>query len=166
MIIGARIRWFREQKGLSQRDIEERTGLLRCYISRVENGHTIPSLDTLERLASVLEVPLYQLFYEGDEPPALPDLSKRQTTEELVMDEESEKEMRFFEKLRGLTSRSDEKDRRLVSVYLRPMLVLETKDGGEEGYLKKLYKPGPGPLWIIGTVAGTILLVLLGSILK
>ena len=114
MIIGARIRWFREQKGLSQRDIEERTGLLRCYISRVENGHTIPSLDTLERLASVLDVPLYQLFYEGDEPPALPDLSKRQTTEELVMDEESEKEMRFFEKVRRLTSRIDEKDRQLL----------------------------------------------------
>src|SRR5438093_4629144 len=114
MIIGARIRRLREQKGLSQRDIEERTGLLRCYISRVENGHTIPSLDTLERLTSALEIPLYQLFYEGDEPPALPDLSKRQTTEELVMDEESEKEMRFFEKVRRLTSRIDEKDRQLL----------------------------------------------------
>src|SRR5947199_6284173 len=114
MIIGARIRWFREQKGLSQRDIEERTGLLRCYISRVENGHTIPSLDTLERLTSALEIPLYQLFYEGDEPPALPDLGKRHTAEELVMDEESEKEMRFFEKVRRLTSRIDEKDRQLL----------------------------------------------------
>src|SRR5436309_14316276 len=98
-------------------------------------------------------------FYEGDEPPALPDLSKRQTTAELVLDEESEKEMRFFEKVLRLTI--DEKDRRLLSVYLRPMLVLETKDGGEEGYLKKLYKPGSGPLWIIGTVVGTIVLVLL-----
>ena len=105
-------------------------------------------------------------FYEGDEPPALPDLSKRQTTAESVLDEESEKELRFFEKVLRLTSRIDEKDRRLLSVYLRPMLVLETKDGGEEGYSKKLYKPGPGPLWIIGTVVGTILLVLLGSILK
>ena len=161
MIIGARIRWFREQKGLSQRDIEERTGLLRCYISRVENGHTIPSLDTLERLTSALEIPLYQLFYEGDEPPALPDLGKRHTVEELVMDKEH-----LFEKVRRLTGQIDEKDRRLVSVYLRPMLVLETKDGGEEGYLNKLYKPGSGPLWIIGTVAGTILLVLLGAILK
>ena len=166
MIIGTRLRKLREDKKLSQGDIEERTGLLRCYISRVENGHTVPSLETLERLASALEIPLYQLFYEGDEPPALPDLSKRQTTEELVMDEESEKEMRFFEKALRLTRRIDEKDRRLLSIYLRPMLVLETKDGGEEGYLNKLYKPGSGPLWIIGTVAGTILLVLLGAILK
>ncbi|PYV20278.1 MAG: hypothetical protein DMG24_23285, partial [Acidobacteria bacterium] len=83
-------------------------------ISRVENGHTVPSLETLERLASALEIPLYQLFYEGDEPPVLPNLSKRQSTEELVMDEESEKEMRFFEKVRRLTSRIDEKDRQLL----------------------------------------------------
>ena len=114
MIIGTRLRKLREDKKLSQGDIEERTGLLRCYISRVENGHTVPSLETLERLASALEIPLYQLFYEGDEPPALPNLSKRQTTEELVMDEESEKEMRFFEKVRPLTSRIDEKDRQLL----------------------------------------------------
>ena len=114
MIIGTHLRKLREDKKLSQGDIEERTGLLRCYISRVENGHTVPSLETLERLASALEIPLYQLFYEGDEPPALPNLSKRQTTEELVMDEESEKEMRFFEKVRRLTSRIDEKDRQLL----------------------------------------------------
>ncbi len=114
MIIGTRLRKLREDKKLSQGDIEERTGLLRCYISRVENGHTVPSLETLERLASALEIPLYQLFYEGDEPPALPNLSKRQTTEELVMDEESEKEMRFFEKVRRLTSRIEDKDRQLL----------------------------------------------------
>ncbi len=64
MYIAERIRQFRESKNLSQGDIEERTGLLRCYISRVENGHTVPSLETLEKLARALEVPLYQLFYE------------------------------------------------------------------------------------------------------
>ena len=114
MIIGTRLRKLREDKKLSQGDIEERTGLLRCYISRVENGHTVPSLETLERLASALEIPLYQLFYEGEDVPALPNLSKRQTTEELVISEESEKEMRFFEKVRRLTSRIDEKDRQLL----------------------------------------------------
>src|SRR6266568_9500770 len=63
MVIGTRLRKLREDKDFSQGDIEKRTGLLRCYISRVENGHTVPSLETLERLASALEVPLYQLFY-------------------------------------------------------------------------------------------------------
>jgi transcriptional regulator with XRE-family HTH domain len=65
MIINERIRELREAKKLSQGDIEKRTGLLRCYTSRVENGHTIPSLETLEKYAGALEVPLYKLFHDG-----------------------------------------------------------------------------------------------------
>ena len=109
MIIGTRLKKLREERNLSQGDIEKRTGLLRCYISRVENGHTVPSLETLERLAASLELPLYHLFYEGDEPPALPNLSKRQTTEELVLDAEQEKELRFYEKVKRLLARSTRK---------------------------------------------------------
>jgi transcriptional regulator with XRE-family HTH domain len=122
MIIGTRLRRLREDKNLSQGDIEERTGLLRCYISRVENGHTVPSLETLERLASALEIPLYQLFYEGDNPPPLPNLSKRQSTEELAKNEETDKELRFFEKVRRLTSKIDEKDRQLL-LYMAQKLA-------------------------------------------
>ncbi len=114
MVIGTRLRKLREDKKLSQGDIEERTGLLRCYISRVENGHTIPSIETLERISSALEIPLYQLFYEGDEPPPLPNLSKRKTTEELVLDEESQRELRFFEKVKRLLGRINERDRQLL----------------------------------------------------
>ena len=47
MIIGDRLRAFREEKKLSQGDIEKRTGLFRCYISRVENGHTVPAIETI-----------------------------------------------------------------------------------------------------------------------
>ena len=84
MIIGDRLRELREGKKLSQGDIEKRTGLLRCYISRVENGHTVPAIETLEKLARALEIPLYQLFYEGDEPPKLPNLLKRKTADDIV----------------------------------------------------------------------------------
>ena len=70
MFVGERLRVVREQKQLSQGDIEKRTGLLRCYISRVENGHTVPSLETLEKMARALEMHLYQLLYDGDRPPA------------------------------------------------------------------------------------------------
>jgi transcriptional regulator with XRE-family HTH domain len=70
MIMGERLRALREQKSLSQGEIEERTGLLRCYVSRVENGHTVPAIETLEKFARALEVPMYQLFYDGEEPPA------------------------------------------------------------------------------------------------
>src|SRR5882762_8282253 len=72
MIIGERLRALREEKQLSQGDIEKRTGLLRCYISRVENGHTVPAIETLEKMARALELPLYQLMYDGDEPPEVP----------------------------------------------------------------------------------------------
>lgn len=121
MIIGTRLRKLREEKNLSQGDIEKRTGLLRCYISRVENGHTVPSIETLERLAQALEIPLYQLFYEGEEPPPLPNLSKRRSAEELELDEGQEKDSRFFEKVRRLLSRIDEKDRTLLLYMAQKM---------------------------------------------
>ena len=122
MVIGTRLRKLREDKDFSQGDIEKRTGLLRCYISRVENGHTVPSLETLERLASALEIPLYQMFYEGDEPPPLPNLSKRRSTEELIQDGGNEKEVRFFEKVRKLVTKIDEKDRQLL-LYMAQKLA-------------------------------------------
>ena len=65
MDIGKRLLALRTAKDLSQGDIEKRTGQLRCYISRVENGHTTPSLETLERWAKALDVEVYQLFFEG-----------------------------------------------------------------------------------------------------
>jgi transcriptional regulator with XRE-family HTH domain len=79
MIIGDRLRALREEKKLSQGDIEKRAGLLRCYTSRVENGHTVPSVETLEKYARALEVPMYKLFYDGDEPPKLAKLPKHKT---------------------------------------------------------------------------------------
>jgi transcriptional regulator with XRE-family HTH domain len=66
MVIGDRLKELRESKELSQGDIEKRTGLLRCYISRVENGHTVPAVSTLEKMARALEVPMYKLFHEGE----------------------------------------------------------------------------------------------------
>jgi DNA-binding XRE family transcriptional regulator len=69
MVIGEKLKALRERKKLSQGDIEKRTGLLRVYISRVENGHTTPAVETLEKFARALEVPMYQLFYDGEKPP-------------------------------------------------------------------------------------------------
>jgi transcriptional regulator with XRE-family HTH domain len=62
LVIGDKLKALREQKKLSRGDIEKRTGLLRCYISRVENGHRVPSVETLEKMAHALEVPMYWLF--------------------------------------------------------------------------------------------------------
>jgi transcriptional regulator with XRE-family HTH domain len=116
MIIGERLRALREIKKMSQGDIEKRTGLLRCYISRVENGHTVPAIETLEKLARAMEVPLYQLFYDGEEPPELPNLPKRKTAGEIAWGS-SGKEARFLGRLRHLLGRIDESDRRLL-IYM------------------------------------------------
>ena len=83
MIIGDRLRTIREEKSLSQEDIEARTGLLRCYVSRVENGHTIPSVETLEKFARALETPLYRLFYEGTDSPLPPAIARPKADETL-----------------------------------------------------------------------------------
>lgn len=72
MLIGDRLKEIRESKKLSQGQLQDRTGLLRCYISRVENGHTTPAIETLEKMARALEVPMYALFYDGENPPAPP----------------------------------------------------------------------------------------------
>jgi transcriptional regulator with XRE-family HTH domain len=115
MSIGARIRELREQKSLSQGDIEKATGLLRCYTSRVENGHTVPSLETLERFASALGVPLYQLFYKGEEPPSTPNLAARKTLEELAEAPGAEgADARFLMKLKVHLGRILEPDREVL----------------------------------------------------
>jgi transcriptional regulator with XRE-family HTH domain len=69
MQIGQRLKTLRDEKNFSQGDIEKATGLLRCYVSRVENGHTVPNVETLEKWARALDMPLYKVMYEGDEPP-------------------------------------------------------------------------------------------------
>jgi transcriptional regulator with XRE-family HTH domain len=113
MVIGDRLRDLRESKNLTQGDIEKRTGLLRTYISRVENGHTVPAMETLEKLARALEVPLYQLFYQGKEPPKLPNPVKRQNSDEIVWGS-SGKDALYLHKLRKCLSRTAERDRRIL----------------------------------------------------
>jgi transcriptional regulator with XRE-family HTH domain len=120
MIIGDRLRTLREQKNLSQGDIEKRTGLLRCYISRVENGHTVPAVETLEKMARALEVPLYQIFYDGEEPPKLPELPMRKKGEDVSWGD-SGKDARTLSAFRRLLKRISESDRRLLVFMARKM---------------------------------------------
>jgi transcriptional regulator with XRE-family HTH domain len=122
MIIGERLRALREEKNLSQGDIEKRTGLLRCYISRVENGHTVPAVETLEKIARALEVPLYQLFYDGEEPPKLPHLPKRKSADEIAFGTRG-KEARFLFNFRRLLGKIDESDRKLLLYMAQKMAV-------------------------------------------
>ena len=113
MVIGDRLRELREEKKLSQGDIEKKTGLLRCYVSRVENGHTVPAVETLEKFARALEVPMYQLFYDGEEPPKLPNLPKRKSGDDIAWGS-SGKDARLLAKFCRLFGRMEKGNRELV----------------------------------------------------
>ncbi len=113
MVICDRLRELREGKNLSQGDIEKRTGLLRCYISRVENGHTVPAIETLEKLARALEVPLYQLFYDGEQSPQLSNLLRRKTSDEIVWGSKG-RDALYLHKLRKCLSKAGDKDRKIL----------------------------------------------------
>ena len=129
MIIGKRLRELRDEKKLSQGDIEKRTGLLRCYISRVENGHTIPAVETLEKFARALEVPLYQLFYDLDEPPKLPNLPARKTSADMAWGNEG-KDARLLAQFSRLFSRLENGDLALVLFMAQVMARRKTRDQG------------------------------------
>jgi len=122
MIIGDRLRALREEKKLSQGDIEKRTGLLRCYISRVENGHTVPAIETLEKMARAFEVPMYELFYDGEEPPKLPSLPNRKSSDDMAWGS-SGKDARYLSKLRRLLGKSDEQHRKLILLMAQKMAI-------------------------------------------
>lgn len=113
MIIGDRLRALRDAKQLSQGDIEKRTGLFRCYISRVENGHTVPAIETLEKMARALEVPMYKLFYDGEEPPKLPKLAKRNSAGDIAWGS-SGKDALLLNRFRQLLGRMQWNNRSLL----------------------------------------------------
>jgi transcriptional regulator with XRE-family HTH domain len=107
MKIGTTIRAHRLQRGLSQGDIEKKTGLLRCYLSRVENGHTIPSLDTLSKIAMALDLPIAHFFAE--------DGATRQLNTQKMTDEE----LRFLTQIKRYSTSLNESDRKVLLGMVR-----------------------------------------------
>lgn len=110
MNIGQTIKNYRLQRGMSQGDIEKRTGLLRCYLSRVENGHTIPSLDTLAKIASAMDLPLAQFF--SDQSSHHNGRSLPQWTED---------EVRFLTQFRRYSNNLNDSDRKLVMAMVKKL---------------------------------------------
>ena len=107
MKIGTTIRAHRLQKGLSQGDIEKKTGLLRCYLSRVENGHTVPSLDTLSKIATALDMPIAQFFADDS-------LNHQFNTQKL-----NDEELKFLTQIRRYSSNLNESDRKLLLAMVK-----------------------------------------------
>jgi transcriptional regulator with XRE-family HTH domain len=113
--IGTAIRAHRLQKGLSQGDIEKKTGLLRCYLSRVENGHTIPSLDTLSKIARALDLPITQFFADDS-------LGKQANLQKL-----SDEELRFLTQIRRYSTNLSDSDRRLLLAMVKKFAATATR---------------------------------------
>ena len=114
--IGEVIRSYRIERGLSQGDIERRTGLLRCYLSRVENGHTVPSLETLAKIAEAMEIGLAD-FFPGSETPRDRDTQK-------MLGELSQEEIRFLSEIKRYSTTLSDSDKRLVLGMIRKLATL------------------------------------------
>jgi transcriptional regulator with XRE-family HTH domain len=113
--IGTTIRAHRLQRGLSQGDIEKKTGLLRCYLSRVENGHTVPSLDTLSKIALALDLPISQFFAE--------DTLGRQLNPQKLNDDE----LKFLTQIRRYSASLNDSDRKLLLAMVRKFASTATR---------------------------------------
>jgi transcriptional regulator with XRE-family HTH domain len=123
MEIGTRLKEIREAKNLSQGDIEKRTGLVRCYTSRVEHGHTVPSVETLEKFARALEIPLYQLFHEREETAA----DRKRAAEQLPDWGETRRDRHLYRQLVEALARMKPRNRDLLLVLAEQMVHRKAK---------------------------------------
>jgi len=80
------------------------------YLSRVENGHTIPSLDTLSKIAGAMEIALSQFFSESGHSTAPRDCRQL-----------SDDEVRFLSQVRRLRHQPQQSDRKLVLAMVKKM---------------------------------------------
>lgn len=130
MFIGSRIRTLRKQVGLSQGDIEKRSGMMRAYISRVEHGRTVPSVNTLERLARAMEVPLHRFFEDGERPAvAVQWPAKSKDVHSLAYGDDS-----YYERIRRLLPCMGKRDRTLL-LFLARCLAQRRKPHGSRRHV-------------------------------
>jgi transcriptional regulator with XRE-family HTH domain len=118
--VGSRISGERKAKNLSQADLERRCGLARCRISCLENGRAVPTIETLEKISDALEIPVYRLLYDGNDPAqvlpppckAAANGNRRQIRKNRV---------RLLRELRQQVSRMREEDQHLLLFIARKM---------------------------------------------
>ena len=120
MTIGERLRALRKEKKLSQRDIAKKTGLLRCNLWRLEIGRQVPTIETLEKMARALEIPMYQHFYDDEKTPKLPNLPKRKSAKDIEW-RNSSKDAHLLAMFCRLFARMKERDLGLVLFMAQKM---------------------------------------------
>ena len=129
MLIGQKLREIREAKKASQVEIAEATGLVQPYVSRVENGHTVPGVETLEKWASALKIPLYQILYDGEEPPKPLKLSGNHHSE---LWGNSRRQLHDLKRLRQYLAKMSQQERELL-MSLAGRMATRPRHGADEG---------------------------------
>ena len=129
MLIGQKLREIREAKKISQVEIAEATGLVQPYISRMENGHTVPGVETLEKWASALKIPLYQILYDGEEPPKPLKLSGNYRKE---LWGNSGRQLHDLKRLRQYLAKMNDQERELL-MSLAGRMATRPRHGTGEG---------------------------------
>lgn len=125
MTVADRLRSIREMKELSQGEVARRSGLYRSYLSRVENGHTVPTIATLKKIARALEIPLYQLFYENEKSPEPPVIERGGTHKHEWGS--TGKEARFLRQLQTCLGKMTERDRQILLRFASTVSQLRRK---------------------------------------
>lgn len=78
------LKYYRKKKGLTQEQLAELVNCNPKYISEIESRNKFPSAETIDALASVLEISAAQLFEEEGSPRNAAAFDKEQFAEELV----------------------------------------------------------------------------------
>lgn len=63
--VGGEVRRWRQTRSLTLAQVGERSGLNIGYLSQIENGKAVPSLDALTEIAAALDVPIAWLFLDS-----------------------------------------------------------------------------------------------------
>ena len=78
------LKYYRKKRGFTQEQLAELVNCNPKYISEIESRNKFPSAETIDALASVLEISAAQLFEEEGSPRNMAAFDKEQFTQELV----------------------------------------------------------------------------------
>lgn len=68
MKVGSVIQEIRRKKELSQGDLAKQLNISQTYLSQIEGDKKTPSMELLQEISKVLEIPVYYLMFKGLEP--------------------------------------------------------------------------------------------------
>ncbi len=96
-MIGAKVKRLRKEKGLSLSELAERADIAKSYLSNLERDiQTNPSINVLEKIATVLNVPVEHILGVNKEEPLVIDDEWQELIKEAMSSGVDKKEFRAF----------------------------------------------------------------------